>query len=63
MYFRTGANNPDVLLQAGLIKKLNDGVKILGDGELEKKLTVKAHKISKQAEEKIAARGGRVEVI
>jgi large subunit ribosomal protein L15 len=54
---------PDVLLQAGLIKKLNDGVKILGDGELEKKLTVKAHKISKQAEEKIAARGGRVEVI
>jgi len=54
---------PEVLLQAGLIKKLHHGVKILGDGELEKKLTVKAHKISKQAEEKVAARGGRVEVI
>ena len=51
------------LRAAGLVKKLHDGVKILGEGELEKKLTVKAHKFSQSAEEKIAARGGRVEVI
>jgi len=55
--------NPEVLLDAGLINSTKDGVKILGDGELEKKLTVRAHKISRQAEEKITARGGRVEVI
>ena len=55
--------NPEVLLNAGLINSIKDGVKILGDGELEKKLTVRAHKISRQAEEKITARGGRVEVI
>jgi large subunit ribosomal protein L15 len=55
--------NPEVLLNLGLINSTKDGVKILGDGELEKKLTVRAHKISRQAEEKITARGGRVEVI
>ena len=55
--------NPEVLLNAGLINSIKDGVKILGDGEREKKLTVRAHKISRQAEEKITARGGRVEVI
>ncbi|MBC7075423.1 MAG: 50S ribosomal protein L15 [Syntrophomonadaceae bacterium] len=54
---------PELLKETGLIKAVKDGVKILGDGELEKKLTVKAHKISKQAEEKITAKGGRVEVI
>lgn len=55
--------NPEVLQNAGLINSFKDGVKILGDGELEKKLIVRAHKISRQAEEKITARGGRVEVI
>lgn len=54
---------PDLLQEAGFVKSIKDGVKILGDGKLERKLTVKAHKISKQAEEKIMARGGRVEVI
>ncbi len=54
---------PELLQANGLIKKVNDGVKILGDGELEKKLTIKAHKISKQAEEKVVAKGGKVEVI
>jgi large subunit ribosomal protein L15 len=54
---------PDLLQEAGLIKSIRDGVKILGDGNLERNLSVKAHKISKQAEEKIKARGGRVEVI
>ncbi len=54
---------PDVLLAAGLIKKVGDGVKILGDGILEKSLTVKVHAFSKSAAEKIAAAGGKAEVI
>lgn len=54
---------PELLKTAGLINAIKDGVKILGDGDLEKQLTVKVHKISKQAEEKISARGGKVEVI
>jgi large subunit ribosomal protein L15 len=49
--------------QAGLVKKLQDGIKILGDGELSKALTVKAHKFSKSAIAKIEAAGGRAEVI
>ncbi|MGS0745397.1 50S ribosomal protein L15 [Syntrophomonas erecta subsp. sporosyntropha] len=53
----------EMLQNAGLVDKVKDGVKILGTGELEKQLTVKAHKFSKQAEEKIAARGGKAEVI
>lgn len=48
---------------AGLIGQLKDGVKILGDGDLTKKLTVKAHKFSKSAQAKIEAAGGTVEVI
>jgi len=55
--------NPDTLQEAGLVKAIKDGVKILGNGVLEKRLQVKAHKISKQAEEKITAKGGKVEVI
>jgi large subunit ribosomal protein L15 len=47
----------------GILKKQLDGVKILGNGELEKKLTVKAHKFSKSAVEKIEAAGGKAEVI
>lgn len=54
---------PELLLERGIIKDLYDGVKILGDGELEKPLTVKAHKFSEQAKEKIIASGGSVEVI
>lgn len=54
---------PQLLLETGLIKAVGDGVKILGDGELERRLTIRAHKVSRQAEEKIAAKGGRVEVI
>lgn len=49
--------------KAGLVKKVEDGIKILGDGELTKALTVKAHKFSKSALEKIAAAGGKAEVI
>ncbi|HID16080.1 MAG TPA: 50S ribosomal protein L15 [Candidatus Atribacteria bacterium] len=47
----------------GIVKKLKDGIKILGEGELTKELTVRAHKFSKTAVEKIEAAGGKVEVI
>jgi large subunit ribosomal protein L15 len=46
-----------------LIGQLKDGIKILGDGELTKALTVKAHKFSKSAQAKIEAAGGTVEVL
>lgn len=49
--------------KAGLIKNVGDGVKILGDGELTKALTIKAHKFSKSALERIEAAGGKAEVI
>ena len=53
----------EALGKAGLIGQLKDGVKILGDGELTKTLTVKAHKFSKSAQTKIEAAGGTAEVI
>lgn len=54
---------PDVLLETRTIRKLKDGVKILGNGKLEKKLTVKAHLFSASAKEAIEAAGGKTEVI
>ena len=54
---------PELLIENGIISKVYDGVKILGNGELEKNLTVKATKFSKTAAEKIEAAGGKVEVI
>jgi large subunit ribosomal protein L15 len=54
---------PELLKNSGLVKKVNDGIKVLGDGELTKKLTVQAHKFSKSAQEKIEALGGKAEVI
>ena len=51
------------LKAAGLIKKVGDGVKVLGDGELTKKLTVKADAFSKSAKEQIEKAGGKTEVI
>jgi len=54
---------PLLLAEAGLINKLFDGIKILGDGDLEKKLTVYAHKVSKSALEKIQAKGGEVKLV
>ena len=53
----------ELLLATGLVKQVKDGVKVLGNGELEKKLTVKAEKFSKSAVEKIEKAGGKVEVI
>ncbi|CAI8844304.1 MULTISPECIES: 50S ribosomal protein L15 [Bacillus] len=54
---------PELLLETGVISKLNDGVKVLASGAVEKKLTVKAHKFSSSAKEAIEAAGGSVEVI
>ena len=51
------------LCASGLIKKTFDGIKVLGTGELTKKLTVKANAFSEAAKEKILAKGGNVEVI
>lgn len=51
----------DLLLEAGVIKKVKDGVKVLANGELEKQLTVQVA-CTKPAAEKIAAAGGKVEV-
>ena len=51
------------LVEKGIVKKVLDGVKVLGNGELEKKLTVKAEKFSKSAAEKIEKAGGKAEVI
>ena len=55
--------NEQLLKEAGLVKQVKDGVKILGGGELTKKLTVKAAKFSKTAQEKITGAGGQTEVI
>ncbi len=54
--------NVELLLSEGIIRKELDGLKILGTGELTKKLTVVASKFSKTAEEKIQAAGGKIEV-
>ncbi|HHW44541.1 MAG TPA: 50S ribosomal protein L15 [Desulfotomaculum sp.] len=62
--FENGAVvTPETLLESGVIKKIGDGVKILGDGQLERALTVRAHAFSRSAAEKIAAAGGKAEVI
>lgn len=53
----------ELLVASGLVKKINDGVKILGNGELTAKLTVKAAKFSQSAIEKIEKAGGKAEVM
>ena len=52
-----------LLLEEGIVSKLKAGVKVLGNGSLDKKLTVKAHKFSASAKEAIEAAGGQTEVI
>lgn len=54
---------PETLVEAGMIKRSDKAVAILGDGELTTALTVKAHRFSKSAKEKIEAVGGSVEVV
>ncbi len=62
--FEDGASVcPTCMKEKGLVKKEYDGVKILGNGKLEKKLTVKASKFSKSAQAAIEAAGGTIEVI
>lgn len=62
--FEDGATiTPEALLEAGIINKVLDGVKILGWGELTKKVTVQAHRYSASAKEAIAARGGEAQII
>lgn len=54
---------PELLKEVGMAKQVRDGIKILGNGNIEKNLTVQAHKFSKTAAEKIEAAGGKAEVI
>lgn len=62
--FESGTEvTPEALVEAGIIKAVKDGVKILGNGELDKALTVKVHSFSKSAIAKIEAAGGKAEVI
>ena len=63
-YFEDGATvTIDALIEKGIIKKTMDGVKILGQGEISKKLTVQANAFSDSAKSKIEAAGGKAEVI
>ncbi len=55
--------NPDILIEKGVIKKLKDGLKVLGNGDINKPITIKTHAISKTARQKIEAKGGKVEVL
>ena len=62
--FEDGATvNAAALLEKGIIRKVNDGLKVLGNGEVTKKLTVEASIFSASAKEKIEAAGGKTEVI
>lgn len=54
---------PELLQETGIVKSIKSGIKILAEGELEKELTIKAHRFSARAREKIENAGGRVEVI
>jgi len=54
---------PELLIESGIVRKKAQDVKVLGNGNLEKKLTVKAHKFSTAAVEAIEAAGGKTEVI
>lgn len=57
------AFSPDRLIELGVVKKLGDGLKILGTGDIKRAITVSAHHFSKSAAEKIQAAGGKAEVI
>lgn len=58
-----GEITPERLLEAGVVRKLLAGVKVLGDGEVSRAIVVHAHRFSRSAREKIAAAGGRAELI
>ena len=54
---------PELLVKQGIVKRLRDGLKVLADGSLTKALTVHAHRFSGKAQERIAALGGKAELI
>jgi large subunit ribosomal protein L15 len=54
---------PELLVKQGIVKRLRDGLKVLADGQLTKALTVHAHRFSGKAQERIAALGGKTELI
>jgi large subunit ribosomal protein L15 len=54
---------PELLVKQGIVKRLRDGLKVLADGSLSKALTVHAHRFSGKAQERIAALGGKAELI
>jgi large subunit ribosomal protein L15 len=55
--------NPQVMRDRGIVRRLGDGVKVLGEGELNSPLTISAHRFSKSALEKISKAGGKAEVL
>jgi large subunit ribosomal protein L15 len=54
---------PEVILATGLLRDIRDGLKVLGNGEVTKSFTVRAHKFSQGAQEKLQAAGGTVEIL
>ena len=63
-HFEDGTEvTPELLIETGVVSKLKAGIKVLGNGKIEKKLTVKAHKFSAAATEAIESAGGKAEVI
>lgn len=62
--FEEGTNvTPELLIEKGIVKNVRHGIKVLGNGEINVKLTVSAHKFSQSAVEKIEAAGGKTEVV
>ena len=59
----SGTITPEIMLEKGLVKDMMAGIKVLGTGEVKSGITVRAHKFSKSAIEKIQAAGGKAEVI
>ena len=55
--------SPESLVEAGVIKNLRSGLKVLGDGEITRAIEISAHRVSKSAREKIEAAGGKVELL
>jgi large subunit ribosomal protein L15 len=55
--------SPELLMEKGMIKKVRDGLRVLGQGDLQKKFVVRAHHFSESAKRKIEEAGGSVEVL
>ena len=55
--------SPESLVEAGVIRNLRSGLKVLGDGEIKRAIEISAHRVSKSAREKIEAAGGKVELL